>query len=599
MSLLTGAEPAFQRPGTLHTATDLDAAHARARSGRIPWTAAWDALLAEAEEFLSQKPSAPVQYSVPARYQDAEGHQRERNRLSSQSRAAYSLALASQLLSRSERPGDQERSERYARHALSILNEWADKNRDMGADADPFVRRETALVTATSGGGLLIAADLLYHHPAWSEKARQTFLSWIREYVLPATAIKTISYNNNWNAWGNYLSLLCAHLLEDPEIFQSDVALWKNDLFHHIVEDGRMPKELARGGGRNWYTYYALLPITTAAVVIHNSTGENLLEPGTRTGDRVKAGLDYFFDNLKGHIYRSLIEASGDLYRDEAYMEWNKGSRPVLGNRAHTGWVHPTLFTTWEDMPVNHPPVASVSGPEGPVAPGTPVRLDASASEDPDGGELTFNWFLAGERRVDEFYEPLLSSGDLIYFREPLNGPFDIYFTITMLENTDMLVGLQSSNRSGFEWGSSSFQVNTNNGRFQVRDGNRYRALEDISYAPGIPYQLRWSVDPAAKTYSVRVREMEDGDWVHLASDFRPRDGNDDFVDMAKIIYSGREGALIQDIEVHTLGKNFPGPVLNFTPATPGEHVVQLTVTDELGAIDTRKITVKVEDHLP
>ena len=600
--LTVWAEPVFQRPGTLHTHSDLVEARSRALSGQLPWKPAWDMLMKEADEALEVVPEAPIQYSVPPRYgrgqEGADAHEREGRRLSDQSRPAYSLALAASLLGLSEDPTDQERATQYARHAIAILNVWSE-NRDMGANTDPFIRRQTALVTSTSGPALLIAADLLFEHPEWAEADRQRFLNWVKEVVVPAAAIKNISYSNNWNTWGNYLSLLCAHLLEDAETFQSDVALWKKDLFHHIVEDGRMPKELSRGGGRNWYTYYALTPITTSAVVIQNTTGEDLLEPGTSTGDRVKAGLDYFFENLKEHIYRSLIEATGDFYQDQAFMEWNKGHRPVTGNTAHSGWMHPTLFVTWDQVPVNHPPVANVIVPNGSIPLGTPLRLDASTSKDPDGDKLTFNWFLAGERKVDTFNEPLMSSGDIVYFPKPLHGKFEIQFNLTMQEKSDTLVGLQSSERSGFGWGDSSFQLNTNKGRFQVRDGNRYRALEKISYEVGIPYRFRMSVDPAAKTYSVWVRRLDDDGWIHLARDFRPRDGNDDFDDMAKILYAGREGVRAHDIELHTLGNTLSGPVIEFTPSTAGDHTVLLTVTDELGATDSREFTVQVKSDLP
>ncbi|MDA3874186.1 MAG: alginate lyase family protein, partial [Kiritimatiellae bacterium] len=243
---------------------------ALAFSGRLPWSAALHALLEEAEDSLGVEPEAPEWYTVPPRYgkgeEGARAHEREGRRLSSQSRAAYTLAVASALLSRSDKAEHLERSTVYARHGIAILNAWS-HNRDMGANAEPFERKQTALVTATSGPGLLIAADILYKHPAWSGEDRDRFLAWVRDVVREASAIKTISYNNNWNTWGLYLSMLCAHLLEDADTFTADVALWRKDVFHHIIEDGRMPKELARGGGRNWYTYYALVPITTAAVL--------------------------------------------------------------------------------------------------------------------------------------------------------------------------------------------------------------------------------------------------------------------------------------------------------------------------------------------
>lgn len=592
-SVLWSAEFNFTHPGALRTAADLENAWERAQSGKRPWAPAWEALQFQADEALKVQPNAPEVYSVPARYEDADGHARERARISSQTRAAYNLALASALLNRSNNQMDSSKGDAYARHAIAILMEWT-RCEDMGENTQPFVRKETALVTCSTANGLLIAADLLYHHPAWGPADRNRFLNWVREVMVPASTIKTITYNNNWNTWGVYFSLLCAHLLEDEALFQEGVNLWKKDLTHHIKADGRMPKELARGKGKNWYTYYALAPITTAAVVIQNVSGENLMEPGSDTGVRVKAGLDYFFENLKGHNYRSLMEETGDIYRDRDYMDWNLGKRPVVGLDHHTGWVHPTLFLDWTDLPVNHPPVAKVEQTSVSTTVGNPVRLDAGPSFDSDGDSpLSYLWFLAGEDQVDMFDEPLMSSRDILYFPEPIQGQFAIEFTVTVREHGDMVAGLQPSTRRGFRWGASSFQLNVKNGRFQVRDGKGYRVVSELQYELDEPVRIRMEVDPAGKTYSVYGKPAG-GAVVTLAENFKPRDGATDFTDIEKLIYTGREGAEITDVRLVRTGRTLNGETTDVTINTPGMHPVRLTVTDPYGATDETELTVEV-----
>lgn len=60
--------------------------------------------------------------------------------------------------------------------------------------------------------------------------------------------------------------------------------------------------------------------------------------------------------------------------------------------------------TVVSDMAGNHPPIATISGPAGPVPLGNEIKLDASASSDPDGDQLTFRW-----RQVNALGEPIRS----------------------------------------------------------------------------------------------------------------------------------------------------------------------------------------------
>jgi hypothetical protein len=61
-------------------------------------------------------------------------------------------------------------------------------------------------------------------------------------------------------------------------------------------------------------------------------------------------------------------------------------------------------LTVVAELPGNQPPIATITGPAGPVALGNEITLDASASIDPDGTPLNFRW-----RQVNALGEPIRS----------------------------------------------------------------------------------------------------------------------------------------------------------------------------------------------
>ncbi|MDA3875129.1 MAG: hypothetical protein PF795_14365, partial [Kiritimatiellae bacterium] len=178
---------------------------------------------------------------------------------------------------------------------------------------------------------------------------------------------------------------------------------------------------------------------------------------------------------------------------------------------------------------------------------------------------------------------------------EALDARFEIRYTITIRKSGDMLVGLQSPDSSGSNWGDSSFQMNASNGHFRVRDGNTYRTVTEVPYEENKAYRFRVVADVAEKTYSVWVRPDDETEEILLARDFRARDGNNTFTHLNKLIYSGREGADITNIELLTLGRSLSGEKVKLSFQEPGQHEVQLTVRDAHGATDSKILSIEVK----
>jgi hypothetical protein len=184
----------------------------------------------------------------------------------------------------------------------------------------------------------------------------------VRGAFQEATAIKERS--NNWGDWGTFASLLMHQVLDEDRGFEDDVQRLKRRIVDSIDQDGRMPREIARGQRGLWYTYFALTPMTAACQVVRNRTGEDLFEFHDA---RIKRACDRLLDWLaepdgqlnweNWHDFqgrsllelraRNLFEAMHDVYGDERYESWVRsgGGRPVedtLGH--HLAWVYPTLM---------------------------------------------------------------------------------------------------------------------------------------------------------------------------------------------------------------------------------------------------------------
>jgi hypothetical protein len=575
---------AYDHPGAPYTRQDLDTARTRAVAGKAPWTEAREHLLLDASEALKLSVTPPpAKLVIPRRYADAVGHMKAREKIGTDAWAAQALALGAWMAD------DKARSEAYAKKAIEILMAWTACG-DMGHLSDD--QKEAALVSCATGNGLIVAADLLYENPLWAKADREKFLRWVKASYLPATEIRTIGYGNNWECWGIYATLLASHLLDDLALFAKAEKLLLDDIEKQISDDGSMPKELARGSGKHWYTYYALTPMILGAKVVEDASGKKLLDLATPSGKRIASAIAYFLANLESTPYRDLLEGYGGLTNNETLLKSNLSSRPITGNRAHSAWNFPTLFLRPEVVPVNRPPEVAVSPPPPSVKPGTEFVLDAAASSDPDGRIREILWTWPVEPKTTTFDNVLRSPTDVVEFKEPLASDFTLSFTLKMNRDANAALGLQSDADTVKDWGGSSFLLNTKDGLLKVRDGARYRAENDIRCQPGTPVKIRMVVSPLRQTCDVYA-DTGSGEVV-LAHDYAIREDKKMRSDIRRVRYVGDEGAEISDIALTISQRTQKGPMSRFVFDRPGTYRIQLIAIDNLGAKATRDIPVTV-----
>lgn len=343
-----GRAAGYQHPGGMHPAAQITFVKKMIKTRTAPYVQAYQQLLAKADSAFDHEKHVLADFNVPGYYTDPEGHRKNSAGFQSDAFDAYACALAWQLSGK----------EKYARGALGFMMAWANENSGYSDFDGP-------LVMAYSGTAMVMAGELLYHYRGWSEKERQQFFSWVENVYLKACKeIRT--RKNNWADWGRLGSVLCAHLLDNPQEMAENTRLIKSDLFHKIAPDGDMPEETRREKNGIWYTYFSLAPITAACQVIYQSGGENIFEV-TEDGKSIKKALDYLFyynqhpdewswfkdprpgspDSWPGNLF----EAMGAVYGDSRYSAYSQPARPICYDKHHFAWSFPTLmrpFLTFE-----------------------------------------------------------------------------------------------------------------------------------------------------------------------------------------------------------------------------------------------------------
>lgn len=582
--LVPGLSPAQQHPGAPYTRQDLDTAKSRADAGKSPWAEARKNLLEEADEALKLSVTpAPAQLVIPRRYIDSAGHMKAREKFGADAWAAQALALGAWMT------GDKAKSTAYAKKAIEILMAWT-ACADMGnLQGD---QREAALTSCTTGNGLIVAADLLYTNPSWANADCEKFLDWVRKVYLRATEIRAIGHGNNWECWGIYSTLLASRLLDDRVLFATGQNLLEEAIKEQITGDGSMPKELARGAGKHWYTYYALTPLILGAKVVEDTTGRKMLDPATPTGKRLASGITYFLANLDAAPYRDMIEGYGSLTNNETCLHYNLGRRPVTGIRAHSGWNFPTLFLRPEAVPENRPPLVVTAALPASAKVGEEIVLDASGSSDPDGRIREILWSFPETPKTTTFDNVLRSPADTVEFPETISADFSLTFTLKINRPANAALGLQSEADTGKNWNGSSFLVNTKGGVLKVRDGARYHAERDIPCRPGDVLKIRMEVHPLGQTCDV-FADPGSGEML-LAKDCAIREDKKARGDIRRVQYVGEEGAEIGAISLTTTQRVVKGPTARLKFDQPGTHVIQVTAIDDLGAATTRELSLEV-----
>jgi hypothetical protein len=225
----------------------------RLREGAEPQASAFREVRQVADEALRRAPQPPEHLYVPGYYRDAEGHARAKRPLMEDAGGAYAMALVAAMAS-------DDAACPYRRRTVAYLKAWATGIRSFSREDD------STLSFSYHFTPLILAADLVRRTGDWPEKDRAVFARFLREKALP---MNTMGAKNNWGNWGLSMAIAIAAYTDDDDLFAKCVDRWRWFIAHQVAEDGHLPHEVNRSGGRRglWYTNFALLPQTIAAEV--------------------------------------------------------------------------------------------------------------------------------------------------------------------------------------------------------------------------------------------------------------------------------------------------------------------------------------------
>jgi lysophospholipase L1-like esterase len=347
--------PALQHPGGLHSLSQLETTRSEIAEGAPIRVAAFEALLRQADQALHIIPKPQEAFNVPGFYIDADGHIAAKKSLANDVWAAYSCAIAYQLVQGPARLA-------YANKSMEILTAWAKTNREvMGYDGD--------LAMAYIGVGYVFAVELLSDYDGWQAEDFAAVQLWVSRVYLKSCQ-DIVGRANNWGDWGLVGSMASHYFLDNEAALTADVELLRQKIDHAIAADGHMPLEVKRGKNGLWYTYFSLSPLTTACEIARNASGVDLFQYKGADGAGIEDALDYLMrfcrepdqwphyreDDLRladPHGYPgNLFEAMSAIYGKEAYGAWVEDYRPIMVSGHHCAWSVPTLLSP---MPLSDP----------------------------------------------------------------------------------------------------------------------------------------------------------------------------------------------------------------------------------------------------
>lgn len=341
---------AYSHPGGLVTSGELTTVKSKVDANISPWKEAYDRMMTDANEALTESSHAIAVLNIPGYYANPSGHDAAKLRLEIDAQSAYAAAVAYRLTGNTA----------YADKAAELLNGWSYTNTGVsGTDG--------RLVSAYVGVGLVNAADMIKSYSGWSAADKAQFGDWLTDVMIPVW--DTITFTSNWRDWSLYAQIASYQFLDDTAGMASEVTQLKSQIDVSIASDGFLPDETTRGTNSLWYHYFALGPMTSAAEIVKNATGEDLFNWVSPNGKSIKLALDKMFYYVDGHVSewpkayggpnqsfsnaRNLYEAMADVYQDEDYEDYVKSARPLVGriNSAsgyyhNHAWVYPTLLRT-------------------------------------------------------------------------------------------------------------------------------------------------------------------------------------------------------------------------------------------------------------
>ncbi|MFD8708054.1 alginate lyase family protein [Kitasatospora sp. NPDC059648] len=219
----TRGAAAFQHPGVLVGARQLDFLKAKLATGAQPWTSALADLRTSKYASLAWQPKPRATVECGSSSHPDNGCSDERD----DSMAAYAQALQWVLT------GDQ----RYADKAVSIMDAWSGVIQE-------HTNTNAPLQTGWSGNNWARAAELVRHTGAgWSAGSVDRFAAMLRTVYVPLLTPGSPRKNGNWELIETDALMGIAVFLEDRGLFDRAVDLWRHRLpaYVYLTSDGDLP----------------------------------------------------------------------------------------------------------------------------------------------------------------------------------------------------------------------------------------------------------------------------------------------------------------------------------------------------------------------
>ncbi|MFH9352507.1 alginate lyase family protein [Kitasatospora sp. NPDC017646] len=219
----TRGAAAFQHPGVLVGARQLEFVKAKLATGAQPWTSALAGLRTSKYASLAWQPEPRATVECGSSSHPDNGCSDERD----DSMAAYAQALQWVLT------GDQ----RYADKAISIMDAWSGVIRQ-------HTNTNAPLQTGWSGNNWARAAELIRHTGAgWSAGSVDRFATMLRTVYVPLLTPGSPRKNGNWELIETDALMGIAVFLDDRGLFDRAVDLWRHRLpaYVYLTSDGDLP----------------------------------------------------------------------------------------------------------------------------------------------------------------------------------------------------------------------------------------------------------------------------------------------------------------------------------------------------------------------
>jgi hypothetical protein len=247
--------------------SDLIQRAVAARTGREPYAAALDDLLAWARGAARRDPRPAVRLRISG----TEGP------FVDDTATAYGLALAHVMT------GERQYGEAAARYIMA----WVDTTTSTRNTCKDDGACQTSLIISRTVPGFVFAADLLEGSGYLDDASLGRLRAWLRNVMLPTAS----ELNNNWGDAGTFTRIVLTDYLGDQRGFDAAIKKWR-ELLDLVKPDGHIPAEVARGRGGLGYTQEAL-DYKVAVAVIAERRGVDLWAYQGAGGGSLKTAVDY------------------------------------------------------------------------------------------------------------------------------------------------------------------------------------------------------------------------------------------------------------------------------------------------------------------